>query len=61
MKLIFQEQEKQLPKRNRKINTSKVNFTLGSAQFKIYMHQFPRQRGTKGMEMCFKTSGLIVM
>ena len=37
-KLIFQEQEKQLPKGNRKINTSKVNFALESEQFKIYIH-----------------------
>ena len=38
MKLILQEQEKQLPKGNRKINTSKVNFALESEQFKIYIH-----------------------
>ena len=28
MKLIFQEQENQLPKGNRKVNTSKVHFAL---------------------------------
>ena len=38
MKLTFQEQEKQLHKGNRKINTSKVNFALESEHFKIYIH-----------------------
>lgn len=51
MELIFQEQENQLPKGNRKVNTSQIHFTLGSKQFEIYTYWFPRQGEAKGRGM----------